>query len=331
MKGTIPANLLNRSITRHLTKKSGSVCQGPGRDGAVFSCENTMVSAAGFAADEFSDMSAGETALIIAENNMTASRALPEYMNIYITAEEECSEEKLRQEMIRLPSLAKEKGFRIIGGNTAYFGQGDGYSVTVNLLGRLAEKDSKAEDMSGGADMKISPQVGDLVVIWGPAGHFGVSRLIHKKWDVLRERFSERFLRECMMDPEDSLAHSIPGAYLMHDVSYGGVYRALYDLSEWSGFGIELTHENIPIRQDTIEIAEFFNINPYCLMGVGIMTGLCRPESAEILKNSPEYGAGLIGIAGVLTEKKEKVVRSEKFAMQRFLTPYTQDEIFKRL
>ena len=89
-------------------------------------------------------------------------------------------------------------------------------------------------------------------------------------------------------------------------------------------------HENIPVRQDTIEIAEFYNMNPYCLMGVGIMTGLCHEADLDILKNSPEYQEGLISIAGVLTEKKEKVVRSERFNMQRFLTPYTQDEIYKR-
>ena len=319
MKGTIPANLLDRSITRHLTKKSGPVLQGAGRDGAVFECENRMVSAAGFAADEFSDMTAGETAFIIAENNMTASRAVPEFMNIYITAEEECSEEKLRQDMIRLPSLAKEKGVRIIGGNTAYSGKGDGYSVTVNLLGRLTESLSKN-----------AARPGDSVVIWGAAGHFGVSRLIQADRERLRERFSERFLRESLMAETDVYAHSIPGAYLMHDVSYGGVYRALYELSEWSGLGMELTHENIPVRQDTIEIAEFYNMNPYCLMGVGIMTGLCHEADLDILKNSPEYQEGFISIAGVLTEKKEKVVRSERFNMQRFLTPYTQDEIYKR-
>ena len=132
------------------------------------------------------------------------------------------------------------------------------------------------------------------------------------------------------MDRNSFTAGKIPGAYLMHDVSYGGVYRALYELSEWSGCGIELCHERIPIRQDTIEISEFFNINPYCLMGVGIMTGLCHEEDLEILKASPEYKEGLISIAGVLTEKKEKVVRSERFEMQRFLTPYIQDEIYKR-
>ena len=319
MKGTIPANLLNRSITRHLTKKSGPVLRGAGRDGAVFECDNTMVSASGFADDEFSDMTAGELALIIAENNMTASRAVPEFMNIYITASEDCSEEKLRQDMLRLPSLAKEKGFRIIGGNTAFSGKGDGYSVTVNLLGKPE------------GPVKDSPsKPGDSVVIWGAAGYFGVSRLVSTEWDKLRGRFSERFLRECLMDRNSFTAGKIPGAYLMHDVSYGGVYRALYELSEWSGCGIELCHERIPIRQDTIEISEFFNINPYCLMGVGIMTGLCHEEDLELLKASPEYKEGHISIAGVLTEKKEKVVRSERFEMQRFLTPYIQDEIYKR-
>ena len=47
------------------------------------------------------------------------------------------------------------------------------------------------------------------------------------------------------------------------------------------------------------------------------------------VKDSADFKNGLLHIAGRLTEKKEKLVTSEAYKMHRFLTPYTQDEIYR--
>ena len=57
----------------------------------------------------------------------------------------------------------------------------------------------------------------------------------------------------------------------MHDGSSGGVYGALWQMGVWMDKGFEVQHVDIPIRQETIEICEFFNINPYLLDATGCL------------------------------------------------------------
>ncbi len=325
-KGTISANILNRSITRHVVKKDNGIIRGAGGDFAAFNGSEVMLSASGFCEDgTVYDLTPGVLAEVIAENNLSTAGAEPEYMNIFITAGEACTEDKLRREMSELTSLAKDRKIAVIGGNTAYAGDGEGYSVTVNLLGEACDK--KAISFAS-TDPRREARAGDYVIVSGYAGHFGVSQLIKSKREFLEKRFSKSFLDEALMDPADYRISMLDGLYLMHDISYGGVYRALYDLSEWTGLGISIIHEELPIRQDTIEICEVLDINPYCLFGVGVMTGLCHEAELEKIRSCEDFETGKLHIAGRLTEQKEKIVTSAEYRMKRFLTPYDRDEIY---
>lgn len=325
-KGTISANILNRSIVRHVAKKNAGVMAGAGGDYAVFRGSDNMFSATGFADDEtVCDITPGLAAEIIAENSLTAAGVAPRYMNIFITACEDCPEEKLRREMTEMTTLAKERGIAVIGGNTAFSGKGSSYSVTVNLLG-VPEADSDRVYLS--QDVRKEAVAGDYAFVIGEAGHFGISQLISQNYDRLIQRFSKSFLEEAVMDKSFYRIERPEEMYLVHDVSYGGVYRALYDLAEWTGLGISICHEELPIRQDTIEICEFLDINPYQLFGVGEAVGLFHEDKLDMVKESEAYKTGRLHIAGRLTEKKEKLVTSEIYRMHRFLTPYLQDEVY---
>ena len=59
------------------------------------------------------------------------------------------------------------------------------------------------------------------------------------------------------------------GVAAMHDLSEGGVFGALWELGQCSGVGLEIDLKKIPIRQETIEICEFFDLNPYKLLSGG--------------------------------------------------------------
>ena len=48
------------------------------------------------------------------------------------------------------------------------------------------------------------------------------------------------------------------GVRAMHDVTTGGIFGALWELAEASGVGLEIELKKIPIRQETVEICEFF-------------------------------------------------------------------------
>ena len=57
----------------------------------------------------------------------------------------------------------------------------------------------------------------------------------------------------------------------MHDVTEGGIFGALWEMAEASGVGLEIDLKKIPIRQETVEVCEFFGVNPYLLISSGCM------------------------------------------------------------
>ena len=86
----------------------------------------------------------------------------------------------------------------------------------------------------------------------GWAGDIGSRKMAEDAPELMRRRFSPPFLRRF-----DSL-----GA---EGNSHDGVYQQLWRLGESLGCGIEVRHELIPIRQETIEICELTEADPYML------------------------------------------------------------------
>ena len=98
-----------------------------------------------------------------------------------------------------------------------------------------------------------------------------------EKKEELSARFTEDFiLRAQRFDqmlsvmPEAAAAVK-SGVKAMHDVTEGGIFGALWELAESSGVGLEIELKKIPLKQETVEICEFFGINPYGLISSGAM------------------------------------------------------------
>ena len=105
--------------------------------------------------------------------------------------------------------------------------------------------------------------------------------------DRLREVFSERFLEDAGKLPEVygtgmkkennkvwkmAEASGASAGYLMGE---GGFLSALWKMAEASGVGLSADLRSVPIRQETIEICEIFDVNPYKLLSGGsILLGI---------------------------------------------------------
>ncbi len=111
----------------------------------------------------------------------------------------------------------------------------------------------------------------------------------------------------------------------MHDVTEGGIFGALWELAESSGVGLEIDLKKIPVRQETIEISEFFQINPYELISSGCML-MASPDGNELLRNLQKAGipAALIGKA---MSGNDRVLLNEE--ERRFLEPPKTDQLYK--
>lgn len=141
----------------------------------------------------------------------------------------------------------------------------------------------------------------------------------------LRTRYTEDFLASSdkLFDDidikekvENVLAAENYKTYI-EPVNDGGVFGALWTLCEALDCGCEVDVKSVPIKQATIEVSEFFDINPYILRGDGAFLYVTDKEAEEIT-----YGV----IIGKLTKNADRVIINGE--TRSFLTPVKEDSYF---
>lgn len=113
----------------------------------------------------------------------------------------------------------------------------------------------------------------------------------------------------------------------MHDVTEGGIFGALWEMASAAGVGLEIDLKKIPIRQETVEICEVFDINPYQLISSGSMLiGTDHgSQLVEALKRAGIHSA----VVGRATEGNDRVIFNAE--EKRFLEPPKSDELYRAL
>ena len=173
------------------------------------------------------------------------------------------------------------------------------------------------------------PGMDVIVTKW--VGLEGTSIIAKEKEEELLTRYpqalvdaAKEFDAYLSVLPEAAVAVE-SGVSAMHDVTEGGIFGALWEMAESAGVGLEIDLKKIPIRQETVEVCEFFDINPYELISSGSMlmaasdgNGLVRALAAA---NIPAVCVGKV------TEGNDRVLLSGE--ARRFLEPPKADELYK--
>lgn len=143
---------------------------------------------------------------------------------------------------------------------------------------------------------------GQDLVVAGYAGLAGTVLLIKKKRQELEQWFLPAYLDEiirCYDDekPADPAACIIPGVTEWEASGEGGILKTIWDLSGAYEAGIRFFQRKIPIRQETIEICERLEVNPYRLFSADcyLLVSQNGGQTVEYL-NGRNTAAGVIGI-----------------------------------
>jgi hydrogenase maturation factor len=108
-----------------------------------------------------------------------------------------------------------------------------------------------------------------------------------------------------------------------HDVSNGGVFGALWQMLSACSCGAQFPIEAIPVKQEIIEVSEYYDINPYMMNGQGSL--LLVAEDGEYLVNHFRQAGVEANIIGKTTgEKDRKIIIGEE---ERFLVPPKGDAL----
>ena len=263
----------------------------------------------------------GTLAVHITANDLASSGAEPVGILTCVILPPRTREKKLHDLMEEIILAANSLHIEVMGGHTEISDVVNRPVITVTGVGKV-HKDKLVS--TGGL------QPGDDLVMTKWAGLEGTSIIAEEKREELLTRIPEQLIdaaaamREYISVVPEAAVAVDAGVTAMHDVTEGGIYGALWEV-EASGVGIIADLDKIPIRQETIELCEFYDINPYMLISSGCML-IGTPHGNMLVDRLAEHGipAAVIGRA---TEGNDRIIRSG--GETRFLEPAGSDQLYK--
>lgn len=322
--GKIPENVLKRSVFKKLTVKRDEVFVHPG--------VGEDCAALGVGEDEAIVMSTdpitgtaseiGHLAFHITANDIASAGAELIGMMLTIILPPEATEDTLKDIMNQMAALSEKHQVEIMGGHTEVSAVVNQPLVSVVGVGKV--KRDRLITTNG-------LEAGDDIVVTKYIGIEGTSILAHEKEELLTERFGADFVQRAKgfgellsVLPESRIAMQV-GVTAMHDVTEGGIFGALWETAAASGVGLEIDLKKIPICQETVEICEVFDLNPYMLISSGCML-IGTKKGAQLVEALKQEGIHS-AVIGRATEGNDRVIISGE--ERRFLEPPKVDELYK--
>lgn len=345
-QGRISESVLKRSVLKYIRTQRKEMIKGAGSDCAFFRCGETQ-QGIGMLAVSTQTITlpikrAGAFAVYAAVNNLAAEGAEAFAITLAITLPEEALEEQLQELMMQIEDTCAALDLQIAGGHTEVTSAVNAPIVSVTAFGKRMEKSGmpntseaasqaakeyqnlrKAEERCNPADLDI------IMTKW--IGLEGTVLLAQEKKEALLSRYplslitaAQGFEKYLPILPEAATALK-SDAYTMHDVRNGGVFGGLWELSKRMGVGLSVDLKKIPIKQETIEICEYFDLNPYELMSGGSL--LIAVADGRKTVNALAAEGIFAEVIGRTTDNRKKVILNGDEV--RFLEPAKQDELLK--
>lgn len=338
--GKVPVNVLKRSVLRQLKNKRSEIANsaGLGADCAIFEpfsegqlvtcvqegvvelcCENDLAEA------EREDPSVMPMRRFFQKcaNNLATAGAEPVAAELVIFLPESVEEPELKALMSEAEGIAAELNIQIIGGQTR---------VSSAVRQPLATVTGYGIRKTGAVQMDVRKKLaGQDIIITKWIGLEGTADLAARNQEELLTRYPAYLVEEAAafdryysILPEAATAVK-SGGCTMHDISEGGVFAALWEMTEGAGVGLTIDMKKLPLRQETVEVCEFCNVNPYELRSGGSLI-IASPEGTTVVEALAAEGIPAV-IVGRFTDSNERLILNEDEV--RYMDRPQRDEIYK--
>ena len=324
--GKVPENVLKRSVMKQLHYKRDEVVLGPGigEDCAALALAEDEILVMSTDPITGTAKDVGKLAIQITANDLASAGAEPIGVMLTILLPDGTREIALKRIMEQMECACREAKMQILGGHT---------EVTAVVNQPVVNVAGVAKAKKGSLISTAGARAGMDIVVSKWVGIEGTMIFAKEKEAELKEHFPADFVdtaigfdRYLSVVPEAAVAVK-SGVAAMHDVTEGGLFGALWEMAEASGVGLEIDLKKIPIRQETVEICEYFDVNPYGLISSGMM--LMASEDGNALVHALAEANIPATVIGKATEGNDRViVRDEE---RRFLEPPKTDELYKVL
>lgn len=324
--GKVPETVLQRSVLNQIHNRRNEILMGAsvGEDCAAIALEPDEVLVMSTDPITGAVQDIGTLAVQITVNDLASAGAEPVGIMLTVLLPERVSEKKLMHMMQQVETACKKANVQVMGGHTEITKVVSQPVISVAGVGKA--KKGKLVSTAGAC-----PGMDILITKW--IGIEGTAILAKEKETELLGYFAKPFVdRAKAFDqwlsvlPEAMTAVAC-GVAAMHDVTEGGIFGALWEMAQASGVGLEIDLKKIPVKQETIEICEFFEINPYELISSGSML-MAAHDGSTIVRELEKKGihAAMVGKA---TAGNDRILYSG--GERRYLEPPKADELYKVL
>lgn len=329
--GKLSDSILKRTVLKQIKNRRGEVLSGAGigEDCAILRIEGEMVATCveEYTVDSGRDML---RAIYKSANNLATAGAEPVAVMLSIILPERASEEKLKKLMEAAAQAAGELNIQIAGGHTTVSKYVTRKLAVITAYGKYT--DTEGERKNKPLTTKGAKPGQDIVVSkW--IGLEGTAMLAQQKKEELLARYPEHFINEAAgfdrylsIIPEAATARK-SGVCVMHDASEGGIMATLWELAESSGVGLSIDMKKLPIRQETVEVCEFCDANPYELLSGGCLVMTTEDGNglveALLQQNIPAV------VVGKITQGNDRILYNGE--EKRYLDKPKMDEIHRFL
>ncbi len=324
--GKLPETVLERSVIRQIRHRRNEVLMGPAvgvdcaaveaRDGDVFTFSTDPITGT------VHDL--GAHCIYVTANDLAASGAEPVGVMLSVLLPPDTEESAVRKIVQDADRVCEGLGIEILGGHTEVTNAVRQILITVTGIGRIRKAELLLPDRA---------EPGDSIVISKWVGLEATSILAKEREKELLGRFSPELIRTAagfdryLSVVEDAEIAKKAGVKLMHDITEGGVFGALWEIGEATGCGLTADVRSIPIRQETVEICEFFDVNPYQIMSSGSML-MIAPDGGRLVRALGERGIHA-AVIGRLTEGNDRILTNQ--GETRYLERPKPDELYRAL
>ncbi len=322
--GKVPETVLKRSIFKQIKKRRDEVLVHPGvgEDCAVLKLASDEVFVMSTDPITGTAKDIGTFAVHITANDLASSGAEPVGIMLAVLLPVDCEENDIKIMMKDVESACAELDIEVIGGHTEVTPVVNQPVVTVTGVGKVKK---------GELICTAGAKAGQDIVMTKWAGLEGTAIIASSKEEELLTKYNQSLVdaAKAMMDHlsvvKDARIAKTFGVSAMHDITEGGVFGALWEMAAASKVGVMVDLKKVPIRQETVEICEFFDLNPYQLISSGCMM-IAADKGYQLVEELEKNGISA-AVIGTFTDNNDKVICYDDET--RYLEPPKVDELYK--
>lgn len=318
--GKLPELVLGRSVLKKIRNKREEVIIGAkaGNDAAVMRIPGELVTACAGSSSmnyipelpvdsegylESVMLNAGITA-VRAVNSISAEGGNPFALLVTMILPENFEEPQVKKVMDVFEEVSRSLNLQIAGGHSEVSAH------VVKPVFAVTAYGSRTGQPPLLREKKVL--YGQDIIMTGYMASEGTAVLAKLQKDSLGKRFTPSYLSGAAehineLSVMDHAAIAVRNhVSMMHDLSETGVFGGLWELGEKMRTGMEVNLRMIPVRQETIELSEYMELNPYALPSGGSML-MVAENGNDLVRELKKYGIPA-AVIGKVMEGNDKVI-----------------------